>query len=79
VNDIDKIKKILELKVTYQKLEQCAVCNAKTKSAYFHNGSKNENGHLLCPDCNQLQISDEDVKGNTLLEYLYKRMNKNNI
>ena len=76
MKDIDKIKKILELNANYQKQEQCVVCGAKTDSVYFYNYSNKEIGHLICKECNQLQIVEDDVKGNYSLEYLYKKVFK---
>jgi hypothetical protein len=74
MNDLDKIKKILELKTNYQKLEQCYACGSKTKFCYFYSKGMANNGMMLCEQCNQLQISEEDVRGNYQLEYLHKKV-----
>ena len=74
MKDPDKIKRILELKATHQKLETCAICGASTGSACLYN-INDKAGLMLCNDCNQLQISADDVKGDTQLEYLFKRVN----
>jgi transcription elongation factor Elf1 len=73
MKDLDRIKKILEIKAIYQKLETCVVCGAKTGSVYFYNTNDSAN-LMLCSDCNQLQISADDVKGDAQLEYLFKRI-----
>ena len=73
MKDPDKIKRILELKATHQKLETCAICEASTGSACFYN-INDKAGLMLCNDCNQLQISADEVKGDAQLEYLFKRV-----
>ena len=73
MKDHDKIKRILELKATHQKLETCAVCGARTGGVYLYNINDTA-GMMLCNDCNQLQISDDNVKGNAQLEYLFKKV-----
>ena len=73
VKDLDKIKKVLEIRASCHELEKCAVCGAKTENAYFYSKSSKDIGNLLCRECNQLEIQEDDVKGNAVLEYLYKR------
>ena len=71
MKDLERIRKILELKASHQKLETCAVCGARTESVYFYNIHDVVN-LMLCSECNQLQISADDVKGDAQLEYLFK-------
>ena len=73
MKDLDMIKKVLEIKASYQKLETCVICGAKTGSAYFYNTNDRAN-LILCNDCNQLQISADDVKGDSQLEYLFRKV-----
>ena len=75
MKDLDKIKRILEIKANYQKLETCVVCGAKTESVYFHNDG-DPVGSMLCKTCNELQITEDDVKGDYQLEYLRQRAHK---
>ena len=75
MEDIEKIKKILELRANYQKMENCAICGAKTGITYFHNAN-DKVGQLLCKTCGELQVSEDEVKGNFQLEYLLRRANK---
>jgi len=76
VNDVDKIKRILEIRSNHYRLEKCTVCGAKTENTYFYNKGSKEIGILLCKECNQLEIKESDVKGNASLEYLYRRIQK---
>ena len=73
MKDLDRIRKILELKASHKKLEICTVCGARTESAYFYNINDVAN-LMLCSDCNQLKVSVDDVKGNPQLEYLFKKV-----
>lgn len=73
MKDLDRIRKILELKASHQKLETCTVCGAKTESVYFYNINEVAN-LMLCGDCNQLKISVDDVKGSPPLQYLFKKV-----
>ena len=76
MKDGDKIKKILEIQANYHRLEKCTVCGAKTENAYFYSKSSTSSGSLLCSKCNRLEIQEGDVKGNAVLEYLYKRVHE---
>ena len=73
MKDLDRIRKILEVKTSYQKLEICVVCGKNTGSACFYNINDNAN-LMLCNDCNQLQISADDIKGDAQLEYLFRKV-----
>ena len=75
MEDIERIKKILELRANYQKLGTCTICGANTDSTYFHNPN-DKVGQLLCKTCNEVQVSEDEVKGNFQLEYLLRRANK---
>ena len=74
VTDSKKIKKILELKANYQKLEKCTVCGNQTEDCHYHSKGSDKIGYILCKECNNLKIAKEDVKGDYLLEHLYKRV-----
>ncbi len=74
MENIKKIQKVLELKANCNRLEQCVVCGMKTESCFYYDKSVDKAGQALCKECNNLQITENDVKGNYLLEHLYKRV-----